>query len=168
MAGVPALNFEKYWHREIEALKAAYKKVMASHPEAKKAMEKAYEVLTDIAHLAGCAPKEVGESTEWAGIVQKVEASRINLCGMLEGETLFSSLYGVYMHTFTELKNVLKKAQKRKTVNVEMRQQPPKQQNVLRSRKESGEAPLKGTGLTQPKNRVQGPNDYKGQHQSHR
>jgi len=106
--GGPALNFEKYWHREIEALKADYKKVMASHPEAKKAMEKAYEVLTDIAHLAGCAPKEVGESTEWAGIVQKVEASRINLCGMLEGETLFSSLYGVYMHTFTELKNVLK------------------------------------------------------------
>jgi DNA-binding transcriptional regulator GbsR (MarR family) len=67
--GVPALNFEKYWHREIEALKADYKKVMASHPEAKKAMEKAYEVLTDIANLAGCTPKEVGESTEWTSIV---------------------------------------------------------------------------------------------------
>jgi hypothetical protein len=37
-----------------------------------------------------------------------MEASRINLCGMLEGETLFSTLHGVYVLAFTELKNVFK------------------------------------------------------------
>jgi len=29
------------------------------------------------------------------------------LCDVLEGETLFSALYGVYSLAFTELKNVL-------------------------------------------------------------
>jgi hypothetical protein len=168
MAGVPALNFEKYWHKEIEALRAAYKKVMARHPDAKKAMEKAYEVLTDIAHVAGCTPKEAGESTEWASIVQKAEASRINLCGMLEGETLFSSLYGVYMYTFTEMKNVLKNSTENKDGKSGNATATPKTTEGYKEQKESGEAPLKGTGLTQPKNRVQVPIDYKGQHQSHR
>jgi hypothetical protein len=62
-------------------------------------------VLTDIARLAGCTLREVGESTEWASIVKRAEAGGINICGALEGETLFSALYGVYMLTFTELKS---------------------------------------------------------------
>jgi hypothetical protein len=37
---MPALNFELYWHKEIEALRAAYKEVMVSHSEAKKSVEK--------------------------------------------------------------------------------------------------------------------------------
>jgi hypothetical protein len=107
-------KLRKYWHKEIEALRAAYRKVMASHPEAKKAMKKAYEILTDIAILAGCTSKEFWGSKEWANIVKKAEAGRINLCGMLEGGTLFSALYGVYLPAFTELKNVLKNSTEKK------------------------------------------------------
>jgi hypothetical protein len=77
MAGITTLDFEFYWHKEVKALRLAYKEVIVSHPEAKEAMEKVYEVLTDIASLAGCTPREVGESKEWACIVEKAEASRI-------------------------------------------------------------------------------------------
>jgi hypothetical protein len=36
------------------------------------------------------------------------EVDRVSLCGALEGETLFSAPYGVYMLTFMQLKTVLK------------------------------------------------------------
>jgi len=70
-------------------------------------MEKVHEVLTDIANLAGCTPMEFGDSIEWECIVENAEASRINLFELLEEETLFSALYGVYTLAFTELKKVL-------------------------------------------------------------
>jgi len=76
-------------------------------------MEKVHEVLSDIASLAGCTPKEIGESKEWACIVEKTEASRINLCELLEGETLFSALYQIYTLTFTELKKVLQNSEEK-------------------------------------------------------
>jgi hypothetical protein len=109
VAGVPALAFEVYWKNESEALRAAYKEVMASYPQAKAAVDKVYEVITDITRLAGCTPKEIPESKEWVSIVKRAEAGRASLCGTLEGETLFSALYGVYALPFMDLKAVLKK-----------------------------------------------------------
>jgi hypothetical protein len=46
-------------------------------------------------------------------IVEKSEAGRINLCELLEGETLFSALYGVYTLAFAELKKVLKNSKEK-------------------------------------------------------
>jgi hypothetical protein len=59
MAGITAMNFELYLQKEVDALKVTYKKFMATHPEAKKAMEKVQEVLSDIACPAVCTPREV-------------------------------------------------------------------------------------------------------------
>jgi len=42
MAGVPAPEYEVYWQNESEALRAAYKEVMASHPQAKAVVVKVY------------------------------------------------------------------------------------------------------------------------------
>jgi hypothetical protein len=114
MAGITAMNFELYWQKEVEALRMAYKKVMATHHlEVKKAMERVHEVLSDIASLAGCTPREVGESKEWVSIVEKSEAGRINLFELLEGETLFSALYGVYSLAFVQLKKVLQNSKEK-------------------------------------------------------
>jgi hypothetical protein len=77
-------------------------------------MGEVYDVMTDIARLAGCTLKEIGESKEWESIIKRAEAGRVSLCGTLEGETLSSALYGVYMLAFTEMKAVLKCRQKRK------------------------------------------------------
>jgi len=114
MAGYPAPECEVYWQNESEAVREAYKEVMASHQQAKAAVVKTYEIITDIARLAGCTPKEIGESQERANIVKKVETSRASLCTTLEGETLFNALYGVYMLAFIDQKSVLKKSAERK------------------------------------------------------
>jgi hypothetical protein len=49
-------------------------------------------------------------------IVEKSEAGRINLCELLEGETLFSALYGVYTLAFAELKKVLKNSKEEEKI----------------------------------------------------
>jgi predicted KAP-like P-loop ATPase len=77
MGVVPSIDFETYWKNEVEALRAAYKEVITTHPDAKMALEKMTEVLTNIASLAGCAP---GRNKEWTKIVEKAEASRMSLC----------------------------------------------------------------------------------------
>jgi len=64
--------------------------------------------------LGGCTPNEVGRSKEWARVIDKTEAIWINLCDVLEGETLFSALYGVYSLAFTELKKCSKTVRIRK------------------------------------------------------
>jgi hypothetical protein len=92
MAGVPSLDFEVYWKNESEAIRAAYKEVMASQPLAKAAVEEVYDVIKDIKKLAGYMHEEMKEIKEWANIVKRSEASRASLCGTLEGETLFSAL----------------------------------------------------------------------------
>jgi len=114
MAVVPAMDFETYWKNEVEALRAAYKEVITTHPEAKMTLEKVHEVLTKIGSLAGCTPGEVGRSKEWTKIVEEAEASRISLCDLLEGETLFSALYGVYSLALTDLKKILQNSKKEK------------------------------------------------------
>jgi hypothetical protein len=70
----------------------AYKEFMARHPLAKAAGEIVYYVITDITKLAGCTPKVIRESKEWANIVKRFETGRDSLCGMLQVETLFSAL----------------------------------------------------------------------------
>lgn len=108
MAGIPDLPYETYWKNESEANRVAYKEVIVHHPQAKAEVEKLYDIITDITGLAGCTPKEISESKEWANIVKRAEAGRASLCATLEGETFFSALYGVYMLAFIDLKSVLK------------------------------------------------------------
>jgi hypothetical protein len=166
MERMPALNFEKYWHKEIEALRQAYKTDMASHPEAKKSMKKAYEMLTDTARVAGCMPTEFGESKEGESTVKKAEAGRINLCGMLEWETIFSALYGVYMLAFTALKNVLKNStEKNKTGNAAST---PKHVEGLKDQKRKRRSSTEGTGRSHPRNRVQASSRKQRQQQHHK
>jgi hypothetical protein len=54
VAGVPATDFETFWKKEIEAVRATYQEVITTHPEAKRAIEKVHEILTDIVSLDRC------------------------------------------------------------------------------------------------------------------
>jgi hypothetical protein len=80
---------------------------------------------------------------------------------MLEGETLFSSLYVVYMYTFTELKNVLKNNTEKKDGKCG-NAKTPKTTEYFKEQKRKRRSSTDGAGLTQPKNRLQVPNNYKG------
>jgi hypothetical protein len=65
-------------------------------------------VLGDIEDVAGHTPASVGESSEWAVIVNAAEENGAHYCKAVHGETLFSALYGTYIVTLDELKAVLK------------------------------------------------------------
>jgi hypothetical protein len=67
-----------------------------------------YKVLSDIEILAKCTPAKMWESSEWTSIVSSAEENRANFCKILEGNPLFSALYGIYTLTLNELKAVLK------------------------------------------------------------
>jgi len=86
MAGVPAPEYEVYWQNESEALRAAYKEVMAGHPQAKAAVIKVYEIINDIARLAGCTPRETGEGKEWVNVVKRAETSRASFVQRWKGK----------------------------------------------------------------------------------
>jgi hypothetical protein len=96
---------------------------VSKYPEAENVMQQVYDVLGDIVSLAGCTPSNVGESEAWKAIVNHAEQDKQNLCKVLQGKRLFSSLYGTYTITLNYLKNVLQssvKKRKRNTKNSSM------------------------------------------------
>jgi hypothetical protein len=77
------------------------------HLEARENTEKVHNVLSDVASLAGCTPKKIGESEAWACVVRRAEFGRVNLCKVMEGKSPFGVLNGLYTFTLIELKAVL-------------------------------------------------------------
>lgn len=68
-----------------------------------------HSVLNNIVSLAGCTPKEIGESEDWTRIVRRAKTGRISLCRVLDGKSLFGTLYWVYSLTLVELEAVRQK-----------------------------------------------------------
>jgi hypothetical protein len=66
------------------------------------------EILNDTEILARCILAKVGESSEWISITNSAEENRVNICEVLDGKPLYSTLYGMYAVTLNELKAVLK------------------------------------------------------------
>jgi hypothetical protein len=107
MAEVPTPGFQTLWSYQIESLRVEYRKTIEKHPDAGATMKKVHVVLTDIASLAGCTPKSVGESAAWKTIITKAAETKRNLHQVLEGNPLYSALHGVYSEVLADLKVVL-------------------------------------------------------------
>jgi hypothetical protein len=60
--------------------------VLASHPQAKAAVLKGYEIIIDITRLAGCTPREIGEGKEWVNVVKRAETSRASFVQRWKGK----------------------------------------------------------------------------------
>jgi hypothetical protein len=70
--------------------------------------------------MASFTPSTVGESPEWASIVDSAEENTATFCKALSGKPLFSALHSIYTVTLGELKTMLKKSapgQKKETPN---------------------------------------------------
>jgi hypothetical protein len=65
-------------------------------------------VLCDSEDVAGYTPASVGESAEWAAIVNAAEENRACYCKAISGKPLFSALYNTYIAILNELKAMLK------------------------------------------------------------
>jgi hypothetical protein len=66
------------------------------------------KLLGDIEDLAGHTRVSVRESAEWAAIVNAEEENGVSYCKGLHGKPHFSVLYGIYIVTSDELKDLLK------------------------------------------------------------
>jgi hypothetical protein len=80
-------------------------------------MQHLFKVLCDLEALAGCAPRPVGESEEWAAVIRAAEGNLESYSVALQGKTLYSALYGNYTVTLNELKSVLKSSSQARQPN---------------------------------------------------
>jgi hypothetical protein len=71
-------------------------------------MQHLFKVLCDLQSLAGCTPRPVGESEEWAAVIRAAEDNLESYSVALQGKTLYSALYGSYTVTLNNLKIILK------------------------------------------------------------
>jgi hypothetical protein len=108
MAGVPVPAYQKFWVDKRASLKTAYKGLSATHPHAVPFMLKLFQVLCDIEDIDGLTPASVGESKEWAAIVNLAEGDHESYFAALCGTQLFSTLYGTYTVTLNELRSLVK------------------------------------------------------------
>jgi hypothetical protein len=81
---------------------------MQQYPDMDAQLKQTLQVLGDIDAVAGNTPASVGESAEWAAIVNDAEENGANYCKDLHAKPLFSALYGTYTVSLDELKAVLK------------------------------------------------------------
>jgi hypothetical protein len=69
--------------------------------------------------LAGCTPRPVGESEEYAAVIRAAENNLESYSVALQGKTLYSALYGNYTVTLNELKSVQNLAARQDSRNKE-------------------------------------------------
>jgi hypothetical protein len=78
------------------------------YPEADSQLKKLFNLLGDIEDVAGHTSTSVGESVEWAAILNFAGENGASYCKGLHGKPFSSALYGTYTVTLQELKTVLK------------------------------------------------------------
>jgi hypothetical protein len=109
MAGVPEPAYQQFWADKRASLeKELGKNKGKTHPDAVPSMQHLFKVLCDLEALAGCTPRPVGESKEWAAVIRAAEDNLESYSVALQSKALYSALYGNYTVTLNELKSVLK------------------------------------------------------------
>jgi hypothetical protein len=71
--GRRSTEFRKYRIEKLASLKSECHAITNTVPEAAPVVQQVYEVLRDIAILAGCTPTKAGESSKWTSIVNSAE-----------------------------------------------------------------------------------------------
>jgi hypothetical protein len=109
MKDVPVPCYQLFWTNKRSTSKSEHPTLVQQYPDEDAQLKQFYKVPGDIEDVAGHTPDSVGESTEWAAIVNSAEKKNgANYCKALNGKTLFSALYGTYTATLHELKALLK------------------------------------------------------------
>jgi hypothetical protein len=88
MGDVPVPGYETFWTNKVSALKSEYQTIVQQYPEADTRLKYLLQVLGDIEDVAGHTPATVGESEEWAAIVNAAEENGASYCKGLHGKPL--------------------------------------------------------------------------------
>jgi hypothetical protein len=108
MAGVPVPAYQQFWADKGASLEKEFQTTGKTHPDAVPCMQHLFKVLGDLQSLAGCTPRSVGESEEWAAVIRAAEDNLESYSMGLQGKSLYSALYGSYTVTLNDLKHILK------------------------------------------------------------
>jgi hypothetical protein len=108
MAVVPLPGYKTFWTCKRRTLKSEFQDLAGKHADVEEQLRQLLKVLCDIEDVSEYAPPSVGETEEWADLVNTVEANRVSYCKALSGRTLYSALYGTYSVTLKELKGLVK------------------------------------------------------------
>jgi hypothetical protein len=92
----------RYWDSRNTGQKSQYHAITDKYTEAAGVVQQVHKVLREIQNLAGYTPDNVGESSEWASLLNSAEKNRTNYCKTLDAS------YGMYAIILKELKAVLK------------------------------------------------------------
>jgi hypothetical protein len=76
-------EYEDYWKMEYESLRTESKDLITEDRYVIRVLK-----TLDIVSLASCTPTTVGQSQEWAGIVNTAQEDREKLCTILQGKRL--------------------------------------------------------------------------------
>jgi hypothetical protein len=118
MAKAPTQGYQAFWVNKCAALQSEYHALKGQIPDGDAQYRQLFKVLCEIEDMTSFAPGTVGESPEWASIVDSPEENVATFCKALSGKPLFSAVHGIYTITLGELKAMLKKStagQKRDT-----------------------------------------------------
>jgi hypothetical protein len=85
---VPVPGYQTFWTNKRSAVKSEYQILVQQYPHADTRLKYLFKVLGDIEDVTGHIPAFVGESAEWAAIVNAVEGNGANYCKALHGKTL--------------------------------------------------------------------------------
>jgi hypothetical protein len=107
-AGVPAPAYQQFWTDKRTSLTNGSKGITKKYRDAASSVHQLSKVLCDIENLASNTPVSVGESEEWAAVINSAEDNRKTYCKALRGKPLHSALYGAYTITLKDLNMVLK------------------------------------------------------------
>jgi hypothetical protein len=89
MADVPVTRYQTLWTKKLSTLKSEYQILVQQYPEADAQLKQLLQVLADIEHVARHIPASVGESAEWAVIVNAAEENGVSYCkGLHESHLL--------------------------------------------------------------------------------
>jgi chaperonin cofactor prefoldin len=69
MGGVPVPGYQTFWTNKRSTLRSKYQSLVQQYPDADAQLKQLFKVLGDIEDVAGDKPASVGESVEWAAIV---------------------------------------------------------------------------------------------------
>jgi hypothetical protein len=100
MAGVLVPPYQQFWADKRVSLERKFQNIGKNHPYAFPSMQHLFKVLCDLEALAGCTPRPVGESEEWAAVIRAAEDNLESYSVALQSKTFYSAL--------NELKSVLK------------------------------------------------------------
>jgi hypothetical protein len=84
--GVPVPGNQSFWTNKCSTLKSEHQILVQQYPDADAQLKQLLKVLCDMEDVERHVPASVGESEEWAAVVNAAEENGASYCKALHGK----------------------------------------------------------------------------------